>query len=108
MSCQARCIENSLTWVNPKAPIHFKPGLITEDGQVIEERVANFLPLNEVQVFIVQVLTVLPSRFGVSPLPGKLAYQNQIQLWKKYFRTDFRPLYCSAALSLMTPSRRMM
>jgi chromate reductase len=45
-----------------EAHIHFKPGLITEDGQVTDEHTADFLRnyMNELHAFIVRVLTVLP------------------------------------------------
>jgi chromate reductase len=45
-----------------QVPIHFKPGLIMEEGQVTEERTADFLSsyMNELHAFIVRVLTVLP------------------------------------------------
>jgi len=46
----------------PEAYIHFKPGLITDDGQVSDESTAAFLRnyMNELHAFIVRVLTVLP------------------------------------------------
>lgn len=46
----------------PEAYIQFKPGLITEDGQVTNEGTAEFLQkyVNELHAFIVRVLTVLP------------------------------------------------
>ena len=42
-----------------EAHIHFKPGLITEDGQVTEERTADFLRnyMSELHAFIVRVLS---------------------------------------------------
>ncbi len=45
-----------------EAHINFKPGLITEHGQVTEERMADFLSnyMNELHAFIVRVLTALP------------------------------------------------
>jgi chromate reductase len=46
----------------PEAYIHFKPGLITDDGQVTDDGTADFLRnyMNELHLFIVRVLTVLP------------------------------------------------
>ncbi len=46
----------------PEAYIHFKPGLITADGQVTDESTAEFLRnyMSELHAFIVRVLTVLP------------------------------------------------
>jgi len=45
-----------------EAYIQFKPGLITEDGQVTDDTTAEFLRnyMNEFHAFIVRVLTVLP------------------------------------------------
>jgi chromate reductase len=56
------CYCNSPLMNTVEAHIHFTPGLITEDGQVTEERTADFLRnyMSELHVFIVQVLTVLP------------------------------------------------
>ena len=56
------CYCNSPLMNTVEAHIHFKPGLITEDGQVTEEQTADFLRnyMSELHVFIVQVLTVLP------------------------------------------------
>ena len=56
------CYCNSPLMNTVEAHIHFKPGLITEDGQVTEERTAEFLRnyMSELHAFIVQVLTVLP------------------------------------------------
>ena len=47
---------------SPEAYIQFKPGLITEDGQVTNQDTAEFLRtyLVELHAFIVRVLTVLP------------------------------------------------
>ena len=46
----------------PEAYIHFKPGLITEDGQVTDASTAEFLRnyMSELHAFIARVLTVLP------------------------------------------------
>jgi chromate reductase len=46
----------------PEAYIQFKPGLITEDGQVTDDSTAEFLRkyMTELHAFIVRVLTVLP------------------------------------------------
>lgn len=46
----------------PEAYIHFKPGLITDDGQITDDGTAEFLRnyMNELHLFIVRVLTVLP------------------------------------------------
>jgi chromate reductase len=56
------CYCNSPLMNTVEAHIHFKPGLITEDGQVTEEGTAEFLRnyMSELHAFIVQVLTVLP------------------------------------------------
>jgi chromate reductase len=56
------CYCNSPLMNTVEAHIHFKPGLITEDGQITEERTAEFLRnyMSELHAFIVQVLTVLP------------------------------------------------
>ena len=60
------CYCNSPLMNTVEAHIHFKPGLITEDGQVTEERTADFLRnyMSELHTFIVQVLTVLPRPGG--------------------------------------------
>jgi len=46
----------------PEAYIHFRPGLITDDGQVTDDGTADFLRnyMNALHLFIVRVLTVLP------------------------------------------------
>jgi chromate reductase len=46
----------------PEAYVQFKPGLITEDGQVTNEKTAEFLRnyMTEFHAFVVRVLTVLP------------------------------------------------
>jgi len=46
----------------PEAYIQFKPGLITQDGQVTDDTTEKFLRnyMSELQAFIVRVLTVLP------------------------------------------------
>ena len=48
----------------PEAYIQFKPGLITDDGQVTDDSTAEFLRnyMTELHAFIVRVLTVLPRR----------------------------------------------
>ncbi len=53
---------NSPQMNSPEAYIHFKPGLITPDGQVTNETTAEFLRnyMAELHLFIVRVLTVLP------------------------------------------------
>ena len=60
------CYCNSPLMNTVEAHIHFKPGLITEDGQVTEEQTADFLRnyMSELHTFIVQVLTVLPRPGG--------------------------------------------
>jgi chromate reductase, NAD(P)H dehydrogenase (quinone) len=47
---------------SPEAYIQFKPGLITEDGEVTNHDTAEFLRkyMTELHAFIVRVLTVLP------------------------------------------------
>lgn len=56
------CFCNSPLMNNVEAYIHFKPGLISPDGEVTDERVEEFLRsyLTELHDFIVRVLTVLP------------------------------------------------
>ncbi len=56
------CYCNSPLMNTVEAHVHFKPGLITEDGQVTEERTVEFLRnyMKELHTFIVRVLTVLP------------------------------------------------
>jgi chromate reductase, NAD(P)H dehydrogenase (quinone) len=46
----------------PEAYIQFKPGLITQDGQVTDDSTEKFLRnyMSELQAFVVRVLTVLP------------------------------------------------
>jgi chromate reductase len=46
----------------PEAYIQFKPGLITDDGQVTDDSTAEFLRnyMTELHAFVVRVLTVLP------------------------------------------------
>lgn len=46
----------------PEAYIQFKPGLITEDGQITNDATAEFLRryMREFHAFVVRVLTVLP------------------------------------------------
>jgi chromate reductase len=53
---------NSPQMNSPEAYIQFKPGLITEDGQVTNDNTAEFLReyMVELHAFIVRVLTVLP------------------------------------------------
>lgn len=53
---------NSPQMNSPEAYIHFTPGLITADGEVTNERTADFLRkyTAELHAFIVRVLTVLP------------------------------------------------
>lgn len=50
----------------PEAYIQFKPGLITEDGQVTSDTTAEFLRnyMIDLQAFIARVLTVLPRDTG--------------------------------------------
>ena len=47
---------------SPEAYIHFKPGLITPDGQVTDDSTAEFLRnyMTELSGFVARVLTVLP------------------------------------------------
>src|SRR5437016_10441157 len=56
------CFCNSPLMNNVEAYIQFKPGLITEDGEVTNEETAEFLRnyMTELHAFIVRVLTVLP------------------------------------------------
>ncbi|MFD0666538.1 NADPH-dependent FMN reductase [Ramlibacter sp. MAHUQ-53] len=56
------CFCNSPLMNTVEAYIQFKPGLITDDGTVTEERVREFLAnyLVEMQAFVARVLTVLP------------------------------------------------
>jgi len=56
------CFCNSPLMNSMEAYIQFKPGLITEDGQVTDDLTAEFLRnyMNELHTFIVRVLTVLP------------------------------------------------
>jgi len=53
---------NSPQMNSPEAYIQFKPGLITEDGQVTNDATAEFLRkyMAEFHAFIARVLTVLP------------------------------------------------
>lgn len=53
---------NSPQMNSPEAYIQFKPGLITEDGQVTDDSTAEFLRkyMAEFHAFIVRVMTVLP------------------------------------------------
>jgi len=56
------CFCNSPLMNMVEAYIHFKPGLITADGEVTDERTQEFLRnyMSELHAFIVRVLTVLP------------------------------------------------
>ena len=47
---------------NVEAYIHFKPGLVSADGEVTDEATVEFLRnyMAELHAFIVRVLTVLP------------------------------------------------
>jgi chromate reductase len=56
------CFCNSPLMNNVEAYIQFKPGLITEDGEVTNGDTAEFLRnyMTELHAFIVRVLTVLP------------------------------------------------
>ena len=53
---------NSPQMNSPEAYIQFKPGLITPDGEVTDEKTEEFLRnyMSELHAFIVRVLTVLP------------------------------------------------
>ena len=53
---------NSPQMNSPEAYIQFKPGLITPDGEVTDEKSKEFLRnyMSELHAFIVRVLTVLP------------------------------------------------
>jgi chromate reductase len=53
---------NSPQMNSPEAYINFKPGMITEDGQVTVESTEQFLHkyMEELHAFIVRVMTVLP------------------------------------------------
>lgn len=48
----------------PEAYVQFKPGLITDEGEVTNEDTAKFLRnyMNEYHAFVVRVLTVLPRK----------------------------------------------
>ena len=56
------CFCNSPLMNQVEAYIHFKPGLITADGEVTDEGTVEFLRnyMSELHAFIVRVLTVLP------------------------------------------------
>ncbi len=56
------CFCNSPLMNNVEAYIQFKPGLITQDGEVTDEGTEKFLRnyMEELHAFIVRVLTVLP------------------------------------------------
>ena len=56
------CFCNSPLMNQVEAYIHFRPGLITADGEVTDEDTVDFLRnyMSELQAFIVRVLTVLP------------------------------------------------
>ncbi|QYJ80307.1 NADPH-dependent FMN reductase [Shewanella acanthi] len=56
------CFCNSPLMNTVEAYVQFKPGLITETGEVTDEHTAAFLTkyMNELHAFIVRVLTVLP------------------------------------------------
>ena len=56
------CFCNSPLMNNVESYIQFKPGLITEDGEVTDESTEKFLRnyMTEFHAFIVRVLTVLP------------------------------------------------
>jgi chromate reductase len=58
------CYCNSPLMNTVEAYIQFKPGLITEDGQVTDEKTAEFLRnyMSELHAFVVRVLTVLPRK----------------------------------------------
>ena len=56
------CFCNSPLMNNVEAYIHFKPGLVSADGEVTDEATVEFLRnyMAELHAFIVRVLTVLP------------------------------------------------
>lgn len=56
------CFCNSPLMNNVEAYIHFKPGLITAEGEMTDESTAKFLRnyMTEFQSFVQRVLTVLP------------------------------------------------
>jgi len=56
------CFCNSPLMNNVEAYIHFKPGLISAEGEVSDQGTAEFLRnyMKELHAFIVRVLTVLP------------------------------------------------
>ena len=58
------CFCNSPLMNNVEAYIHFKPGLISAEGEVSDEGTAEFLRnyMTELQSFIERVLTVLPRK----------------------------------------------
>ena len=58
------CFCNSPLMNNVEAYIHFKPGLISAEGEVTDEGTAEFLRnyMTELQAFIERVLTVLPRK----------------------------------------------
>jgi chromate reductase len=53
---------NSPQMNSPEAYVRFKPGLITPDGEITDEKTEKFLRnyMDELHAFIVRVLTVLP------------------------------------------------
>ena len=56
------CFCNSPLMNMVEAYIHFKPGLVTTEGEVTDERMQEFLRnyMTELHAFIVRVLTVVP------------------------------------------------
>lgn len=58
------CFCNSPLMNQVEAYIHFKPGLITADGDVTDEGTKKFLQnyMTELHAFVVRVLTVLPRK----------------------------------------------
>ena len=56
------CFCNSPLMNTVEAYIHFTPGLISENGEVTNEKTREFLQnyMNELHAFIVRVLTVMP------------------------------------------------
>jgi chromate reductase len=56
------CFCNSPLMNTVEAYVHFKPGLITADGEVTDDRTREFLRnyMSELNAFIARVLTVLP------------------------------------------------
>jgi len=55
---------NARQMTAPEAYVHFRPGLISDDGEVSDETTAGFLAdfMEEFRVYTERVLTVIPRR----------------------------------------------